>query len=214
MKWGRRRYQNKDGSLTPEGKEHYKEMYKAANKAGKYSSYKGIQGAGQHLAKKSKEIQAAGERLAGLKYSKQQAANDMSKKQNKLDKFVDKKYSKMFGNNRRQDAEDDWGTYKDRMGMLKLKYSDKKVVKNERESVERYRNIRDLFDSEATKIANEMLGEYADKPIKTLAATQGNYRTARDVVKAALEESAHVYLKTTKNDYGEYLTGVRDIEHL
>lgn len=32
MKWGRRRYQNKDGSLTPEGKKRAKQEYKADNK--------------------------------------------------------------------------------------------------------------------------------------------------------------------------------------
>ena len=197
MKWGRRRYQNKDGSLTPEGKEHYKEMYKAANKAGRKNSIEGVRGAGAYMAKKNDAIRkAAGERLTELKYSKNEAAHDLSKKQKKLDNFVERKYSKVFGTDRHLDAEVDWAGYKENLGKLQNKYANKKVVKNERESLERYKAVSSLFDAEATKVANELLGEYADKPIKTLGKSLGNYKSARTIVKAALEAAADDALKS------------------
>lgn len=42
MHWGVRRYQNKDGSLTPEGRRHYsnlKQAYKDAQREGSYAAY-------------------------------------------------------------------------------------------------------------------------------------------------------------------------------
>lgn len=42
MRWGVRRYQNPDGSLTPEGRRHYsnlKQAYKDAQREGSYAAY-------------------------------------------------------------------------------------------------------------------------------------------------------------------------------
>lgn len=75
MKWGVRRYQNKDGSLTKRGLKHYKETEERYDKAN--AEYKSTKEA-------YKNQQASKEELNAAKQNRRQAKRDLSKNYDQL----------------------------------------------------------------------------------------------------------------------------------
>ena len=99
MKWGVRRYQNEDGSLTPEGKERYgrtmeynKKISKAKNKSKKaYESGKTLKG--DYYKKKSTLYQNSKKKLdKDLKYSKNMDDADLARVKSKMRDKVNDAY--------------------------------------------------------------------------------------------------------------------------
>ena len=192
---GVRLYQNKDGSLTPLGREHYRAMYKSVKKAGRYGSKAEWKGktndsevaAAQRLAKKNKDIQAAGEALKGLKKLADKTAEDYQNQAYKTNLYMRKKYQKNFG--KTADDETDYDTYDANMSQLYSKYANKRVMRDYNDKANAWRAAQDALARETYAVADSLLGKYANKQVKTLFVPT----TARNVVRRAIEEAASRY---------------------
>lgn len=107
MKWGVRRYQNPDGSLTNKGKKRYEALSSAADKAKKMSD----------MARKDSELyrkkasQAKTEKLSDSQYRK--AMNDLFGNYSKDKKYVESEAKSMGYKDSRQMAKEHLGIGKE-----------------------------------------------------------------------------------------------------
>lgn len=85
MKWGMRRYQNSDGTLTAMGKIHYGRGSMKAGRKGKRAAKRDFKAQRKYLEKSSNAMTVWGESRAEKKFNKKDAKN-----QRKSDKFLNK----------------------------------------------------------------------------------------------------------------------------
>ena len=94
MKWGVRRYQNKDGSLTSVGRERYKSLGNDKSKSVKLSSNSQVEQT-SNVIKASASISQTSNKLQALtssKYYRNKNATDVSQKSNKeLQEYITRK---------------------------------------------------------------------------------------------------------------------------
>lgn len=111
MKWGVRRYQNKDGSLTPAGREHYSDRFESQSKKARsydYARVRATRKAQSTNAKYRRKVQTA-----NAKYGKDlsdRQKNALSRYKAKADrqsakaKRKDDKYKRQMANMRKEFA--------------------------------------------------------------------------------------------------------------
>lgn len=179
QKWGIRRYQNEDGSLTPEGYEHY------GREKGKYIERKNL----YKQWKKSK-----GNGLYENELLKKQVYNDkklmnIEEKRNKLNKKINPKYSEL-DIKKATEYDLDWADemFNESTGEASYytlsKYKQKKykqifedlvkdemrlsAIRNAKEdgTLETFNKLNEQRHKRIDKLANEILGEFKDKKVK------------------------------------------------
>lgn len=185
MKWGVRRYQNEDGSLTNAGK---KRNHKVVAK------YADAENKARTMAARMKAQDKLEESFR--KYAKS-CKESTDKHRDALDRMIDYeepyldelgrleyKYRSKRGS---IDIEDnipvkDWEVIK-RQAAKKVGY-DEKVYKRLRAD---YEKARDDNKRDCKKVADSLLGEYGDTPMLNIG--YANERTARDIVSDVLYRS-------------------------
>lgn len=191
MKWGVRRYQNKDGSLTPRGQKHWAKLeYKQAKKD-----------AAKSYRKATKKADSQYEKDIG---KKERALDAVKKKYDTKDAETEKYYENEI-NKHRRDAEaakadmDFWGANPSGFlyGDAKAKYDDSTA------------KIRDLeARREGVRAANKF--ERDNATIKVQELFSGNSESAEAKRAAAYSQAGKDYiaaLKSAKQTYKEAKKG-------
>lgn len=177
QKWGVRRWQNEDGSLTPEGYEHYgkdkakqiesKELYKQWKKSQGYNFgdnklLKRKVSEDKKLMNLNKKADELGEKIYPKKIDLKQAtehdkfwADEMFFEQegkglyNRMSKYKQKKYKQIY--------ED----------LLSNEIRSRLITEAKNDgSLKKYYKLRDNIFKEENRLANELLGKYANKRVK------------------------------------------------
>lgn len=188
QRWGVRRFQNSDGSLTSEGKNRYgvkeqKREQKIAKKSQKIG-YRSNYDRQQDYYSKSKVIQNRSKELAPLanKYKELVFKMEDYQENPKVEKEARKRALSMA----KKDSE--YGKYGEKHDNRLIDYYlyDKNVLKNTANEMlkndQGYKNLKKEYDNtkkeykeKCRKIADEIIGDIGDEKIKGLG-TDMNYR--------------------------------------
>ena len=208
MKWGVRRYQNPDGTLTAEGKAHYqKQEQKIAQKSQKLG-YRSSFDRQQDYYNKSKTIQERSKEL-----------NDLEKKvkdiDSKIDDFdspeiydkaykeavkiakQDPNYDTTGSNEKMNERIIDYYLYdkniygKTWASELKANKEYQSLRKQQKEAISEYKN-------KCRKIADDIIGDIGDKKINGL----GTDMTYRELTYYALSKPHTMWMFTSDEDMG------------
>lgn len=210
QKWGTRRYQNEDGSLTPEGKEHYgygserdnRKLLKQMTKAGKHTkvnewgTHKKLSGRAYEKLSKNKAVQEA------IKDEKLMKAQDkvFNTKRKYLEPDADaisdeilKKYLKKSGKNSVIDLDDiEYHKY--------LQEADKQIQKE-------YRKFRELDKKDPYTIAMKDLDNNISRVSKELASKYANVKIGDITYEKHIKDL--VDYASTRKYADEYMNKIR-----
>ena len=190
MKWGVRRYQNADGSLTAAGKKRsQKQLAKSLKKAKNQEevneilvSNKHFQNAKKSLSPTKKKAHDATEAL-NEQFDKEYASN-MKRAYKETDKVWDrisKEYPSFY---HPEIPKEDNKRYHDYAEAVADSYSSSKKLKK----LEKIENDAWLkVSSEADKVVDDLIGSYGDKTFKSLTTKNGRTHTGKDYISQYLE---------------------------
>lgn len=164
MKWGVRRYQNADGSLTNKGKKRYEVLSSAADKAKKMSD----------MARKDSELyrkkasQAKTEKLSDSQYRK--AMNDLFGNYSKDKKYIESEAKSMGYKDSRQMA-------KEHLGIGKEGYEVYKAFANRaKKAADFYQGLSDSYKNADINSLNKKQIKKAEKFVKNGYLENMTYR--------------------------------------
>lgn len=178
-KWGVRRYQNKDGSLTAEGRKRYGIGDDNTNVRFGYSASKGGVYIENHKAidSKSAELRAKIDTATNLfqKYNDDfiKGANAFASDQKSINKIVSE-LKKDFGSYDQVDDEE----YLD---LVLDEYVIPALFEKSASSYQKYRSAAEDYYSSAKKIAKDIIGKYGNEPIEVMDYNwlrKSDYKTA------------------------------------
>ena len=208
QKWGIRRYQNADGSLTAEGKARYNkyeyDIAKKSQRIGYRSDYDRM----EDYRKKSSTVRERSKELSDLA----EKAKDLF---DKLDSFssdskeVYDKASKKAWDIIKKDPIYDKGDEKYNQSWFDYLMYDKGLLKETADKVNKsnpeYKKIKSDYNDtikkykeKCNKIADEIIGEYGKEKVKGLGADM----TYKNLVYYALSHPNTMYMFTYEDDMG------------
>lgn len=207
MKWGVRRYQNKDGSLTEEGSKRAQEKEFALAKKSQKVRYRSSYDRMNDYLKKSKTVQERSKELNELS----QKAKDLDQK---LDAFQSEKATKLAWKRASEKAEKEIPEYSSMSERSKLKMAEyyvydggelNKAVKETNRNNPKYQALEKKYNQtisaykdKCKQIANEIIGDYGNTKITGLG-TDMNYR---ELVYYALSKPNMMWMFTHEEDMG------------
>ena len=189
MKWGVRRYQNKDGSYTAAGKkryakELYSEMKKNSEKLG-YSEY------GKAVKKKLSSDKRVKDYVSSNSKEYNQLFREWADITDKLDSEYENSdtYKRAYNEAIKKGADPKQRHFDDYVYELMSK--DVKIAKLESQS-EKAADKIDMFSKKAEPLVDDILGKYGGKQVSTF---YGNDRKAKEWVYNAIIDLMHEQYK-------------------
>lgn len=151
MKWGVRRYQNKDGSLTPAGKRH---VYKTLKK---YSNAKDRRAMLGDAVGRDELITNAARKAVSALEKEREAASRRVKLEREMEAAEYKEADRLYRNPNSKELVDKF---------IRDKYGRQYDVLREEES-----RARSEYKNTLKNIADEYLGKYGDRPVRKNSET-------------------------------------------
>lgn len=150
MKWGVRRYQNEDGSLTDEGKKHYADLIVSASKRATFDDL-----GKDYVANETPRMKEKHQELNKLFKQEDAIQKKLDRDLDKLDEELQQKY---YDPNKPDD-----------ISWIKQYYAEFTPKSKELEANARreLKNIRDAQVKLSKEWANEFLGKYANQRVNT-----------------------------------------------
>lgn len=201
MKWGVRRYQNKDGSLTAAGRKRYSTEERIENAKAKYTGRRKI--ADANYRKASSEYK---DRLSGR--STDSILNDYTNDDKKLDRAADK-----WGADRKSAKE----KYKKEISSIRKgavrKYSEAydKMTNAQDENDAAWREVKSLYaklgKNKIERIINAAKGESAEA--KAYSKAYDRWSNRQDVLDKKWHELDQLYADTGSNYVDRVLNNIK-----
>lgn len=209
QKWGVRRYQNPDGTLTEEGKKRYwRSNYKAAKKTQKIgyrSSYDRMldyQKSSKVVQERSKELLPLASKAKNL-YDKLENYSDRVEVRNEANKRAlelakkDPNYDHTEVNEKLNDSIVSYYLY-DKNILNKTSSELNKKDSNFKQLQKSYKDTIKAYKQKCNKIADDIIGSYGNNKISGL----GTDMTYKELVYYALSKPSVMYMFTYEEDMG------------
>lgn len=154
MKWGVRRYQNPDGTLTDAGKKRvYKTLKKYSNSKDRRDSLGRAVGEDDAIAEAARKVMPARMRVTEVSLRQSKLIHEMERT---YEKEIDRLwYDKRYTDQQKEDMA--WDTV------------EKKYGKQRDDLQKEYQKTKDDYDRVVKDVANEYLGKYGDMPVSKVA---------------------------------------------
>jgi hypothetical protein len=151
MKWGVRRYQNKDGTLTPAGKKRvYRTLKKYSNSKNRWDALGRAVGEDETIMSAARKVMPA--RMKATEISLRQ-----TKLMHEMETMHEKEHDRLYNDKRYTDQQKE---------DMVWEAVEKKYGKQRDQLREEYRRADSEYKKLVKDVANEYLGKYGDMPVR------------------------------------------------